>query len=71
MVKRIIKVKIARDGSMSINNAGNPDEARILKELEFLSELANGNAAGYKIEKHTHTHATGHTHDLQNTGSGH
>ena len=71
MAKRTIKVKIDQQGNFDINNAGNPDEARILKELELLAELANGNAAGYKIEKHVHTHATAHTHEHQHTGGGH
>lgn len=63
MAKRTIRVKINQDGSFSINNAGNPDEARILSELEILAELANGSKKGYKVEKHVHTHATAHTHD--------
>ncbi len=61
--KRTIKVTINSQGEMSINNAGNPDEARILKELEELAQLANGSKTGYKVEQHTHSHATAHDHD--------
>ncbi len=69
--KRTIKVKINSLGEMSVNNAGNPDEARILKELSELAELLNGSKTGYKIEQHVHTHATLHSHDHQHAGSGH
>ncbi len=70
--KRTIKVKILPDGTFDVNNAGNPDEARILKELAELAEMANGNKAGFKIEQHVHSHGTAHTHyhDHQHTGSG-
>ncbi len=62
MAKRIIKIKIAADGTFDVNNAGNPDEARILKELEELAKLANGSGTGFKVEQHVHTHATAHAH---------
>ncbi len=71
MGTRIIRVKISQTGEFDVNNAGNPDEARILKELELLAELANGSRTGYKIEQHVHTHATAHTHDHEHTGTGH
>jgi len=59
---RKIKVKINPDGSIQFNNAGNPDENRILKELSELAEMLNGQPEGFKIEAHTHNHLTAHTH---------
>ena len=49
--KRTIKVKINKLGEMAVDNTGNPDEARILKELAELAELANGSKTGFKVEK--------------------
>ncbi len=69
--KRTIKIKINSLGEMSVNNAGNPDEARILKELAELAELANGSKTGFKVEQHVHTHDTAHTHDHDHIHAGH
>jgi hypothetical protein len=62
MAKRQIKIKILPDGQIKIDNAGNPDEQRILKELEELAQVLNGDPKAVTIEKHVHTHATAHTH---------
>lgn len=60
--KRQVKITINPDGAIQINNAGNPDEQRILKELEELAKILTGESQGFKIEKHVHTHATAHAH---------
>lgn len=62
MQKRVIKVKIAKDGTVNFDNAGNPDEQRILKELAELAKLLSGDEKAVKIEKHVHTHGHNHTH---------
>jgi hypothetical protein len=62
MPKRQIKVQILPDGQIKFDNAGNPDEQRILKELAELAQLLAGDPEAVKIEKHVHTHATAHTH---------
>lgn len=67
MAKRQIKITITPSGEMKINNAGNPDEGRILDELKELAELLNGDGAGFQVEKHTHTHG-GHNHTHQHVG---
>lgn len=61
-MSRRIKVQIQSDGTLKVDNAGNPDEKRILAELAELAELLNGQANGFKVEAHVHTHATAHTH---------
>lgn len=66
--KREIRVKIMPDGEIKFDNAGNPDEQRILKELAELAELLTGNPQAVRIEKHVHTHATAHTHDHTHVG---
>lgn len=60
--KRTITVTILEDGTIKINNAGNPDEKRILKELAELAKVLTGDEKNLEIEKHVHTHATAHTH---------
>ena len=67
MAKRQIKIEILPDGTMNIDNAGNPDEKRILDELSELAELLNGDKAGFKVEKHVHTHG-GHANVHQHVG---
>jgi hypothetical protein len=62
MAKRVIKVTINQDGTIKINNVGNPDEKRILAELEELAKVLTGESKGFEIEKHVHTHLTAHTH---------
>lgn len=62
MQKRLIKVKIAKDGTVNFDNSQNPDEQRILKELAELAKLLNGDEKAVKIEKHVHIHGHGHTH---------
>ena len=62
MTKRTVKVKIEKDGTFRINNAGNSDEARILRELSELAAILSGDKAAFEIEAHVHTHATAHTH---------
>ena len=69
--KRQVKITINPDGTIRINNAGNPDEQRILKELEELAAVLSGNPKSFEVEKHVHTHATAHTHTHTHTGSGH
>lgn len=69
MAKRQIKVKINKDGTFEVNNAGNSDEQQILKELSELAKSLNGDASGFKIEEHKHTHGS-HTHThTHNQGS--
>jgi hypothetical protein len=60
MAKRQIKVQILPGGQVSFNNAGNPDEKRILAELAELAQLISGDAGAFKVEKHEHT--LGHSH---------
>lgn len=67
-MKRQIKVQILPTGEIKFDNAGNPDEKRILAELGELAELLTGNQAGFEIEQHVHTHATAHTHEHQHIG---
>jgi len=62
MQKRVIKVKIAKDGIVNFDNSLNPDEQRILKELAELAKLLSGDEKGVNIEKHVHIHGHGHTH---------
>ena len=62
MAKRQIKVEILPDGTIKFDNAGNPDEKRIMKELQELAQLLSGDPQKLVIEKHVHTHATTHTH---------
>jgi hypothetical protein len=59
---RKIRIKINEDGSMQVNNAGNPDERRILTELSELAEMLNGSPKGFEVERHVHTHQTAHVH---------
>lgn len=66
--KRQIRIKVNPDGSMQINNAGNPDERRILAELEELAGLLSGDPKSFIVEKHEHNHATAHTHRHVHTG---
>ncbi len=61
MTKRQIKVTINPDATIKVDNAGNPDEQKILAELSELSQLLNGDKKGFEIEKHVHTHG-GHNH---------
>lgn len=68
MAKRQIIVTIDPEtAEIRVNNAGNPDEALILKELADLSKVLNGDKAGFKIEEHVHTHG-GHAHTHIHTG---
>lgn len=67
MAKRQIKVQILPDGEMKINNAGNPDEKRILDELAELAQLLSGDKKAFEVEKHVHTHG-GHAHTHQHVG---
>ena len=60
--KREIRVTITDDGEIKFDNAGNPDEQRILKELAELAKLLSGDEKAVKIEKHVHTHGHGHAH---------
>lgn len=60
--KRQIKVNITNTGEIKFDNAGNPDEQRILMELAELAKLLSGDEKGVKIEKHVHTHGNAHTH---------
>ncbi len=62
MAKRQFKVEILEDGTLKIDNAGNPDEKRIIREIEELALLLTGDPKKYVIEKHVHTHANAHTH---------
>lgn len=66
--KRQIKLKILPTGEMKIDNAGNPDEARIKAELAELAQLLTGNGGGFEVEKHVHTHLTAHTHTHNHAG---
>lgn len=69
--KREIRIKIMPNGEIKFDNAGNPDEKRILQELAELSKLLTGDEQGVKIEKHVHTHSTSHTHDHTHVDGGH
>lgn len=69
MEKRQIIVEIDDEGNIVVNNSANPNEQQILKELSELSELLNGDKAGFKVEKHTHTHG-GHAHVHVHTNTG-
>lgn len=68
--KREIRITITDDGEIKLDNAGNPDEQRILKELAELAQILSGDPAGVKIEKHVHAHG-GHTivHDHSEVGA--
>jgi len=66
-MKRQIKITISETGEMSIDNAGNPDEAKILDELGELAQLLNGDKGGFKVEKHVHTRG-GHSHTHVHVG---
>ena len=70
MAKRQIRIQIEPDGTMKIDNAGNPDENRILEELGELAELLNGDGKGFKVEKHVHAHG-GHSHTHTHVGGKH
>ena len=61
-MKRQIKVQILPSGEIKFDNAGNPDEKRILDELSELATLLTGTPQGVKIEKHVHSHLTAHAH---------
>ena len=65
MAKRQIKITFLPGGQVKINNAGNPDAARIEKELAELAAVLNGDAQGYQVEKHVHTqgHSPAETHE--------
>lgn len=69
MEKRQIIVEIDDEGNIVVNNSANPNEQQILKELSELSEILNGDKAGFKVEKHTHTHG-GHAHVHVHTNTG-
>lgn len=66
-MKRQIRIEITPAGEMKIDNAGNPDEQRILDELGELAQLLNGDGKGFKVEKHVHTHG-GHAHTHVHVG---
>jgi hypothetical protein len=59
---RKIKVQVAENGEIKFDNAGNPDEKRILRELGELAQLLTGDAGGFAVEAHVHTHLTAHVH---------
>ena len=65
--KRQIRIEITPEGEMKVDNAGNPDEKKILDELAELAELLNGDKTGFKVEKHTHSHGA-HSHTHQHVG---
>ena len=60
--KRQIKIEILPDGTLKIDNAGNPNSDRIIKEIEKLALMLTGDPKNYVIEQHVHTHATAHSH---------
>ena len=60
--KRTVTVTILPDGTIKINNQGNPDEKLILKELGELAKVLTGSDKNFEVEKHVHTHATAHAH---------
>lgn len=60
MQTRTIKVNISADGTINFDNAGNPDEQRILKELAELAKLLSGDEKAVKIERHVHIHDHNH-----------
>lgn len=60
MAKRMVKIKFLPDGTVKINNAGNPDAERIERELAELAAVLTGNQKAYEVEQHVHTH--GHSH---------
>ena len=63
MGQRVINFKIGKDGSLRVDNSRNPDPQRILDELAQLSQAANGNPDGFKVEQHTHDHEHNHDHN--------
>lgn len=67
MAKRQIKITITPQGQLKIDNAGNPDEKRILDELAELAELLTGDKKGFQVEQHVHSHG-GHNHTHQHIG---
>lgn len=69
MAKRQIIVEVDDEGNIVVNNSANPDERLILKELSELSELLNGDKAGFKVEEHVHTRG-GHAHVHIHTNTG-
>lgn len=68
--KRQIRVEITPEGEIKIDNAGNPGEQQILDELAELAAIMTGDKAGFKVEKHTHTHGA-HSHIHQHVGGRH
>ena len=69
--KREIRVKIMPNGEIKFDNAGNPDEKRILEELSELAALLTGDPKAFKVEQHVHTHATAHDHTHTHVGGTH
>ncbi len=69
MAKRQIKITISPTGDIQVDNAGNPDEQRILDELSELAEFLTGDPEGFQVEQHVHTHGHEHAVDHQHTGS--
>jgi hypothetical protein len=67
MVKRQVRIEITPDGEIKVDNQGNPGERQILDELAELAAILNGDNAGFKVEKHTHSHG-GHSHTHQHVG---
>lgn len=67
-MKRQVKITFNPDGTIQINNAGNPDEKRILSELAELAEVLTGKRDGFEVEQHVHSH--GHTHTQDHTHAG-
>ena len=70
MSRRVVKITIGPKGEILVNNAGNADEARILKELSELAQLLSGDPLAVKIEKHVHSHGTAHEHTHEHTEVG-
>ena len=70
MAKRQIRLQITEEGIIKVDNAGNPDEKRILDELGELARLLNGDEKDFKVEKHVHTHG-GHSHTHITVGGKH
>ena len=67
MAKRQVKILITPQGEIKVDNAGNPDERRILDELAELAQILNGDSTGFEVEKHVHTHG-GHAHTHTHVG---
>lgn len=67
MAKRQVKILITPQGEIKVDNAGNPDERRILDELAELAQILNGDSKGFEVEKHVHTHG-GHAHTHTHVG---